>query len=40
MEEHGAASNVARAIVAALDWNSSPDDRKAAYAYLESVSIT
>ncbi|KAK6804860.1 hypothetical protein RDI58_002644 [Solanum bulbocastanum] len=37
MEEHGVSSNVARAIVAALDWNSSPDDRKAAYAYLESI---
>ncbi|CAN4108653.1 unnamed protein product [Withania somnifera] len=37
MEENGVASNVARAIVAALDWNSSPDDRKTAYAYLESI---
>ncbi|KAF3651221.1 Protein HASTY 1 [Capsicum annuum] len=37
MEEHGVASNVARAIMAALDWKSSPDDRKAAYAYLDSI---
>lgn len=37
MEEHGVPSNVARAIMSALDWNSSPDDRKAAYAYLESI---
>nr|XP_016442151.1 PREDICTED: protein HASTY 1-like isoform X1 [Nicotiana tabacum] len=37
MEENGIASNVARAIVAALDWNSSPDARKAAYSYLESI---
>ncbi|CAN0897581.1 Protein HASTY 1, partial [Linum grandiflorum] len=34
MEE---ANNVARAIVAALDWNSSPDARKAAVSYLDSV---
>lgn len=32
-----AASNVARAIAAALDWNSAPDDRKAAVSYLETV---
>ncbi|XP_076910372.1 protein HASTY 1-like isoform X2 [Bidens hawaiensis] len=31
------ANDVARAIVAALGWNSSADDRKAALAYLESV---
>ncbi|KAI7734620.1 hypothetical protein M8C21_018964 [Ambrosia artemisiifolia] len=31
------ASEVARAIVAALGWNSSSDDRKAALSYLESV---
>ncbi|KAJ8572959.1 hypothetical protein K7X08_009470 [Anisodus acutangulus] len=37
MEEHGVANNVARAILASLDWNSSPDARKAAYAYLESI---
>lgn len=30
-------NNVARAIAVALDWSSSPDDRKAAYSYLESV---
>ncbi|XVF06240.1 hypothetical protein REPUB_Repub06bG0030700 [Reevesia pubescens] len=30
-------SNVARAIVAALDWNSTPDARKAAVSYLESI---
>lgn len=30
-------NNVARAIVAALDWNSTPDARKAAVSYLESV---
>lgn len=32
-----AASNVARAIAAALDWSSTPDARKAAVAYLESI---
>ncbi|XXG80699.1 hypothetical protein AAC387_Pa09g1507 [Persea americana] len=32
-----AASNVARAISAALDWSSSPESRKAAVSYLESV---
>ena len=37
MEENSTASNVARAIVAALDWSSSPDARKAAVSYLESV---
>ncbi|KAH9688447.1 protein HASTY 1 [Citrus sinensis] len=31
------ASNVARAIAAALDWNSAPEARKAAVSYLESV---
>ncbi|KAK8546003.1 hypothetical protein V6N13_067243 [Hibiscus sabdariffa] len=31
------ANNVARAIVAALDWNSTPDARKAAAFYLESI---
>ncbi|KAK6243201.1 hypothetical protein QUC31_009610 [Theobroma cacao] len=30
-------NNVARAIVAALDWNSTPDARKAAVSYLESI---
>lgn len=33
------ASNVARAIAAALDWNSAPEARKAAVSYLESVLI-
>ncbi|KAL8159556.1 hypothetical protein V2J09_001093 [Rumex salicifolius] len=39
MEDGGAATanNVARAIGAALDWTSSPDARKAAVSYLESV---
>ncbi|KAM7508468.1 hypothetical protein LguiA_018921 [Lonicera macranthoides] len=39
MEDTGSsiASNVARAIVAALDWSSSPDARKSAVSYLESV---
>ena len=37
MEENSNANNVARAIVAALDWSSSPDARKAAVSYLESV---
>ncbi|VFQ94409.1 unnamed protein product [Cuscuta campestris] len=37
MEDGGTASNVAAAITAALDWNSSPDARKAAYDYIESV---
>lgn len=37
MEENSTASNVARAIVAALDWSSSPDARKAAVSYLESI---
>ncbi|KNA08758.1 hypothetical protein SOVF_159820 [Spinacia oleracea] len=37
MEESGnIANNVARAITAALDWSSSPDARRAAFAYLES----
>ncbi|KAJ6694225.1 hypothetical protein OIU85_004961 [Salix viminalis] len=31
------ANNVARAIVAALDWNSTPDARKAAVSFLESI---
>jgi hypothetical protein len=31
------ANNVARAIAAALDWTSSPDARKAAVSFLESV---
>lgn len=31
------ANNVARAIVAALDWNSTPDARKAAMSFLESI---
>jgi hypothetical protein len=31
------ANNVARAIAAALDWNSTPDARKAAVSFLESV---
>lgn len=30
-------NNVARAIVAALDWNSTPDARKAAVSFLDSV---
>ncbi|XP_048226148.1 protein HASTY 1 [Ricinus communis] len=30
-------NNVARAIVAALDWNSTPDARKAAVSFLESI---
>ncbi|CAI0432339.1 unnamed protein product [Linum tenue] len=33
----GVANNVARAIVAALNWNSTPDDRKAAVSYLDSI---
>ncbi|CAN0920536.1 Protein HASTY 1 [Linum grandiflorum] len=33
----GLANNVALAIVAALDWNSTPDARKAAVSYLDSV---
>ncbi|GMP40616.1 hypothetical protein CsSME_00010991 [Camellia sinensis var. sinensis] len=37
MEENGIANNVARAILAALDWNSSSDTRKAAVSYLESI---
>nr|GMD08550.1 protein HASTY 1 [Ipomoea batatas] len=37
MEDSGVASNVAAAIAAALDWSSSPDARKAAYDYIESV---
>ncbi|KAK6911456.1 Exportin-5, C-terminal domain [Dillenia turbinata] len=35
-DSNSIASNVARAIVAALDWSSSPDSRKAASAYLDS----
>ena len=31
------ATNVARAIVATLDWASTPDARSAAFSYLESV---
>ncbi|GFY92003.1 ARM repeat superfamily protein [Actinidia rufa] len=37
MDESGIANNMARAIVAALDWSSSPDARKAAVSYLESI---
>ncbi|KAJ9541219.1 hypothetical protein OSB04_027725 [Centaurea solstitialis] len=37
MDSNGTASEVARAIGAALGWNSSSDDRKSAMAYLESV---
>ncbi|XP_052193214.1 protein HASTY 1 isoform X2 [Diospyros lotus] len=39
MEESGiaVANNVAKAILAALDWSSSPDARKAAVSYLESI---
>jgi|UniRef100_A0A2N9IZV3 hypothetical protein len=39
MEDSGTntANNVARAIAAALDWTSTPDARKAAVSYLESV---
>ncbi|CAH9101624.1 unnamed protein product [Cuscuta epithymum] len=37
MEESRIASNVAAAIVAALDWSSSPDARKAAHEYIEAV---
>ncbi|XVF57317.1 hypothetical protein PTKIN_Ptkin06aG0195500 [Pterospermum kingtungense] len=38
MEEgNSIVNNVARAIVAALDWNSTPDARKAAVSYLESI---
>ncbi|KAI3747386.1 hypothetical protein L6452_09841 [Arctium lappa] len=37
MDSSGTASDVARAIVAALGWNSSSDDRKSAMSYLESV---
>ncbi|XP_021773055.1 protein HASTY 1-like [Chenopodium quinoa] len=37
MEESGnIANNVAQAITAALDWSSTPDTRRAAFAYLES----
>ncbi|CAK9149152.1 unnamed protein product [Ilex paraguariensis] len=36
-DSSGIANNVARAVVAALDWNSPPDARKAAHSYLESV---
>ncbi|ONK78606.1 uncharacterized protein A4U43_C02F20570 [Asparagus officinalis] len=31
------AGNVARAIATALDWSSTPDARKAAVSYLESI---
>lgn len=39
MEDSGTntANNVARAIAAALDWTSTPDARKAAVSYLESI---
>ncbi|XP_043722647.1 protein HASTY 1 [Telopea speciosissima] len=37
MDDNSTASNVARAIVAALDWRSSPDARNAAVSYLESI---
>ncbi|XP_047337469.1 protein HASTY 1 isoform X2 [Impatiens glandulifera] len=37
MDESGVANNVARAIVAVLDWSTSPDARKAAVSYLESI---
>lgn len=37
MEENSIANNVAAAIVAALNWNSSPGDRKAAVSFLESI---
>ncbi|OVA15069.1 Exportin-1/Importin-beta-like [Macleaya cordata] len=37
MEENSTASSVARAIVAALDWRSSPEARNAAFSYLESI---
>ncbi|KAL8193882.1 hypothetical protein R6Q57_026124 [Mikania cordata] len=37
MDRSDTAGDVARAIVAALGWNSSSDDRKAALSYLESV---
>ncbi|CAH1436793.1 unnamed protein product [Lactuca virosa] len=37
MDSSGTASDVARAIVAALGWSSSSDDRKSAMSYLESV---
>ncbi|CAA2977914.1 HASTY 1 [Olea europaea subsp. europaea] len=37
MEESGIANNVARAILAALDWKSSPEARNVAYSYLESI---
>ncbi|WCJ43264.1 ARM repeat superfamily protein [Euphorbia peplus] len=39
MEESSSsmANNVGRAIVAALDWNSSPDARKAAVSFLDSI---
>ncbi|XP_010245372.1 PREDICTED: protein HASTY 1 isoform X2 [Nelumbo nucifera] len=39
MDESSIASNVARAIVAALDWSSSPEARKAAVSYLESIKV-
>ncbi|XP_065852702.1 protein HASTY 1 [Euphorbia lathyris] len=37
MEDTNMANNVARAIVAALDWNSTPDARKAAVNFLETI---
>ncbi|XP_042475842.1 protein HASTY 1 isoform X2 [Macadamia integrifolia] len=37
MNDSNTASNVARAIVAALDWSSSPEARKAAVSYLEFI---
>ncbi|XP_024970855.1 protein HASTY 1 isoform X1 [Cynara cardunculus var. scolymus] len=37
MDNSGTANDVARAILTALGWNSSSDDRKSAMSYLESV---
>ncbi|KAK9137001.1 hypothetical protein Sjap_007595 [Stephania japonica] len=37
MDESALAGNVARAMAAALDWSSSPDARKAAVSYLDSI---
>ncbi|KAI8534983.1 hypothetical protein RHMOL_Rhmol10G0139300 [Rhododendron molle] len=37
MDDGAVANNVARAIVAALDWSSSPDARNSAVSYLESI---
>lgn len=38
--DENTANNVAQAIAVSLDWSSSPDARKAALSYLESVSFT